>query len=453
MLVEQAIFGSARTGDRAGYHLVSRSPGLAQSDARELAEWGPSHDSLVDSGPRGQSYNFFPLRSGAFCISKTSAAGAEFSGRGGAEVRTQCLVVSAEVFFRFSNNPFAVLRAAEATGRLRAGDSTETGPGGRPPEALRLVGRSAVADHLLLAELARAPGAKAMAVLVEQALAGRSLVVVSRSGEKLMAGLISCLPLPLRSAISFSTGLKLSPWRPFRISAAPADSAALRREARALGADVLVLEWAGEIQFSKDSWPARVEIALRESKFSQLANEILRLAASAPDVVPAEVPTIGEATPPDPPEQAWALSPAAADDGQASRQAAGSAGHHRGRSDQAHARFERNESAGTGKCYAAERAQTGLGENREALELIERLDDLVFDAIAGKPTALARLVEFWPEVLTRLDPAVLTEAREQYLRHALVIWTQSDSQGVQDPQRVVAALDVLCLLFPEADFA
>ena len=62
------------------------------------------------------------------------------------------------------------------------------------------------------------------------------------------------------------------------------------------------------------------------------------------------------------------------------------------------------------------------------------------------------MVEFWPEVLSRLDPDVLAEAREQYLRHALGVWTRSDSHGVQDPGQSIAALDVLCLLFPEGDF-
>ncbi len=64
-----------------------------------------------------------------------------------------------------------------------------------------------------------------MAALVEIALSSRRLVVVCPNGEQVLAGLISCLPLQHRTGISLSTGLKLSPRRPFRVSVAPVDSA------------------------------------------------------------------------------------------------------------------------------------------------------------------------------------------------------------------------------------
>ena len=108
MLVEQAIFASARSGRAEGYHLIEHSPGLSESDARELSQWGPTHDSLASAEPQAASYNFFPLESGAYCVSKTSAAGAEYSGRGGAQVQTWCLVVPVQVLSRLANNPFAV---------------------------------------------------------------------------------------------------------------------------------------------------------------------------------------------------------------------------------------------------------------------------------------------------------------------------------------------------------
>ena len=46
-------------------------------------------------------------------MSKSVAAGPEYSGRGGWRVFTQCLVVPADDLARFANNPFAVLRAAQ----------------------------------------------------------------------------------------------------------------------------------------------------------------------------------------------------------------------------------------------------------------------------------------------------------------------------------------------------
>ena len=61
--VEQAIFTSAETGRSAGYQLVARSPGVAEADARELAVWCPSHDSLLELG-EPLSVNFHPLQIG-----------------------------------------------------------------------------------------------------------------------------------------------------------------------------------------------------------------------------------------------------------------------------------------------------------------------------------------------------------------------------------------------------
>ena len=98
---------------------------------------------------------------------------------------------------------------------------------------------------MLLAQLTIAPGPEAMAALVEQVLSSRRLVVVTPCGEQVLAGLISCLPLDRRPGVSFSTGLKLSPRRPFRISAATADGGELRRQARSLGAEVVVLDQIG----------------------------------------------------------------------------------------------------------------------------------------------------------------------------------------------------------------
>jgi len=119
MLIEQAVFTSARTDRADGYQLVARSPGVTEEDAREISVWAPSHDSLFEEGADAVSVNFHALPSGAYCLSKSEPAGAEYSGRRGAQVYTQCLVVTPEVLARFANNPFALLTAAFAQGSLR----------------------------------------------------------------------------------------------------------------------------------------------------------------------------------------------------------------------------------------------------------------------------------------------------------------------------------------------
>ena len=48
--------------------MVAHSPGLTPDEPRELAVWGPSHDSLVDRRDECSSTNFFQLASGAYCV-------------------------------------------------------------------------------------------------------------------------------------------------------------------------------------------------------------------------------------------------------------------------------------------------------------------------------------------------------------------------------------------------
>ena len=197
---------------------------MHDEDARELAVWCPSHDSFLDLGPEAVSYNFHPLPSGAFCVSRTLPAGWEYSGRGGVRVYTHCLVVVPEVLLRFSNNPFALLRAALAGGMLDIRDSLPV-----HLEPITLAGGATTVDQNLLIELANQPGPQAMAALVQ---AAREAVCLAVSGpvapEKLVAGLINCLPLTHRTEFSFATGLKFSPRRPFRLVALPSDPAEQR---------------------------------------------------------------------------------------------------------------------------------------------------------------------------------------------------------------------------------
>ena len=97
MLIEQAVFTSARTDRARGYHLVAGSPGIRVEDARQLSAWAPAHGSLCGTELDAQSVNFHPLASGAVCVSRSAAAGAEYSGRSGPRVYTQFFVVPAEV--------------------------------------------------------------------------------------------------------------------------------------------------------------------------------------------------------------------------------------------------------------------------------------------------------------------------------------------------------------------
>jgi hypothetical protein len=124
----------------------------------------------------------------------------------------------------------------------------------------------------------------------------------------------------------------------------------------------------------------------------------------------------------------------------------------RQRADAAHARFE-----GTGAAVvrgarpsAVENLMATLAaQPPEVLELLERIDDLVFAAINGDRRALDELEVLWPTVAADLDHDLVEQSREQYLRCALSIWSECVDGQVQRPERAVSAIDVLCVLFEE----
>jgi hypothetical protein len=89
-------------------------------------------------------------------------------------------------------------------------------------------------------------------------------------------------------------------------------------------------------------------------------------------------------------------------------------------------------------------------DSPEGLEKLELLDDLVYDALSGRPGALNQLQALWPALRAELDFNLLAESREQYLRYALTIWEgRADNENIRNPTQAVQALDVLCLLFDE----
>jgi hypothetical protein len=227
--IKQAVFTSARTDRGAGYQLVATSPDISRADQRELAVWGPSHDSLLETGADAVSLNFFPLTSGDFCISHTRPVGWEYSGRGGARVYTQCLVVPPEILRQFANHPLSLVRAAAAGGIWDTRDEVPSAL-----ESFDLEGSAPAIDQASLAQLVRQVGSWQMALLVQSALeaAGTIAVAGPASAEQLIAGLLDCLPIDCRTAISFSTGLRHSSRRPFHILALPGDPATRRQLAR-----------------------------------------------------------------------------------------------------------------------------------------------------------------------------------------------------------------------------
>jgi len=87
-----------------------------------------------------------------------------------------------------------------------------------------------------------------------------------------------------------------------------------------------------------------------------------------------------------------------------------------------------------------------------ALELLEQLDDVIFEAIRGCTTSLAKAEQLWPKTVAHLGWEGVEESRAQYLRYAVDVSRHPDehgdlsSFGLRTPERALVALEVIELL-------
>ncbi len=449
MAIEQAIFTSALSDQSAGYQLVARSAGIEEGDVRALVAWGPSHDSLLDTGADAVSINFHGLPSGAYCVSRTTPAGQEYSGRAGPRMYTQCLVVPAEELGRFSNNPFALLAAAFAQGALRVCD--------RVPEALepiRLSGRATAVDQAVLRPLAAEPGPLWMGAMVQAAVSGKQLGLAGgMQRQRLVAGLINCLPVECRTELSFSTGLRFSPQRPYRVVCVSDDVAEQRRLSRQF--ELVVLDPSQrpprELAFSA-GWGGLISQLLASGRYRFMAAELSQprpgLKLARLDELAAVLQERLQAEPPgdereDCPQSSTACHPDAA---------RSIVPFSRERADAAHRRRTNtwptplpSSHAGAIPATPADLLATLPPQRTSEWEEFE---DLVFEAIAGKPGCLERLRTLWQTLKTRCDRSLLEDSREHFVRHALSLWRDCvHAEELRNPRLAVAALDVIDVLF------
>ena len=194
MLIEQAVYTSAKSVSGERYRLAAQSPGVTAADARELCAWGPGEGALREGSGGSSSVNFHPLPSGASCVGYSMAVDNDRSDCPGYRAYTQSLIVPAEELARFANNPFALLRAARGLGVLKIHDILPT-----CLEPIQLPGQSAAVDEGLLGELFDRWGPRHLAWLVQAALTADALVVVGTDkADWLVAGLMNCLPVECR---------------------------------------------------------------------------------------------------------------------------------------------------------------------------------------------------------------------------------------------------------------
>lgn len=518
MLIEQAIFTSAESDHAVGYHLVARSPGLDEADARELSVWGPSHGSLESSSAAtAVSVNFFRLPSGAYCVSKTQLAGEEYSRRG-LRTYTNCLVVGAEVLARFANNPFALLRAAWAKGLLKVCDTV---PSQLVP--FQLAGRAAPVDEGLIGQLVEQCGPSGVGRLLDAVLGEKPVILIGvQKPDATVAGLLNLLPLSCRGELSFTTGLKYCPRRPFHLLIASEESAELRRlfrqqlinvvdlspparmisgavDQRVAGAGAKrcpgntdnqagaeakkgLVVGAGASSRSPGGkgaspanlagWAGYITKCIEHDALSQVIDELrnrqqgLYLANlnDLGDHLLQNFPVSAASKPARRDHRARATieEAAATTDDDFLAMLLTSAPQSSDEPDN-----DSSDEAGEHeiplKEEAAAKRQVHLGrlsirqapsvlmdvDGPQVLERLEKLDDVVFDAIAGDERALEEMSCLWPQLVAELGPDKLEESREHYLRYSLSIWESCLDDGLRDPLRAIASLHVLSILFSD----
>ncbi len=450
--IEQAVFTSAVTDRAAGYQVVAASPGIAEADLRELAVWGPSHDALLVSAPGAASINFHALPSGAYCVSRTTPSGWEYSGRGGARVYTQSLIVPPPVLARFGNNPFAMVRAALAGGLIRVYDEV--------PQQLapfRLPGRASAVDAGVLARLAAHPGPEWMSALIQAALRSTTLAIAGGPpAESLIAGMINCLPPGCRPSFSFSSGLKFSSRRPFRIVALSDDAEEQRRVERLY--DVTMLRVSGKVPCERvpvDPWPRLIRRVLKLGRTSLLASELSKRHHNVDldDLSALGLQLLEEL-------DASALEDAAeplAGSGGLPAEALPAAVAPRPhplpeitQAHMAHAQF-RGTSETNASVTQADLPSGRLAAGSPAVRRrLEQVDQLVRTAVCGDIDGLEQLRLSWPKLREELGDALLARSKEAYLRYALAIWEEYLQSGqTRNPERALQTLDVLSVLFDE----
>ena len=484
--IEQAIYTSAQTSRSSGYQLVVHSPGIDDADVRELSAWGPSHDSLWETGQTALSVNFHRLPSGAFCISQTTTAGEEFSQRRGPQLYTQQLVVSPEGFARFANNPFALLQAAIAAGHMQV---VEKFP--KQLEPLVLAADVPAANCHSLAQLAAAEGA---ALVLHAALHAPSLgLVAGERGPRLIAALFNALPVECRTDFTFTTGLRFSPRRTFRLICLPDSKAENQRFARQY--NMTLLDLTGHVgqasRLSLDNrdgrptltgWAAFVSEAIQARQTSGLAEELnqphpgltlesldvlgerLRAAQTGASCSREEACPAPESLPMDQPDtvasQDECASPCEAPAFVPATVAAASRFEGWQRADGHHAQAMQASSViADAYCREVEMMRDTLHIAEEpalvlaercpsALQTLQQLEDTIFEAMAGKAAALEELRPQWKRVLDLMGRTLAESAREQYLCYALAVWRQfSAGDDIGDPNRAANAMEVICLLF------
>lgn len=427
MLVDQVIFAATEHARTRAYRLTGQSIGVLPNDAAALQSWGPQRDALLDPHGTVTSLNCFPLPSGSHCLTQSRHDLSDLTSDG-RDTYTRGIVVSTEVLAQFGHNPFALWRAFEASSAARGWQHL---PGELPQLQIQGSAREFDASyvHAALLRYGVDPVLSALdAVVCHSAVATR----LAGDAAGLFEAVWQLLPPQVRHELSFTTGLKFSPHRPFRVFAVSSDAAERQRVERQ--GDVAWVDLLdGRPASVFHGWTAWVARRLKGDQLEALANDY----ASLPETLRLAQLDM------------WAQTLLNAHGGDGTDDTPGNPSANFDRPHRAHGGFgAETGSAVLDLAEVSTDPSVVLAEHcGDAIELLETLDDLVFETVAGKPHAFVELKQQWPQLLHRVGPGLVEEVRAQYVRHAMATWQHClDNDAIRNPHISLSVMDVIDFL-------
>lgn len=206
MIVEQAVFSSARSSQCQGYHLVARSVGIDEATAAVLTRWSPSVGGLIEGVD--ESLNWFPVNDQRVALSRSVFGGPEYSRRGGLQVVTNMIVCDRDSLAGYSQNPLALATVAMRNGGLLLQTGLK-----RRLETLELPDRTVLGSQQLNIDALASVNEVAQAVR----FSGQVAVTGVRSPMRFLSDLSLELPEQDARRFSFTTGLAPAGQRPFSL--------------------------------------------------------------------------------------------------------------------------------------------------------------------------------------------------------------------------------------------
>ncbi|MDO4584740.1 MAG: hypothetical protein Q4D62_11625 [Planctomycetia bacterium] len=185
-----------------------------------MIRWSAREGDLIVPHSPVESWNFHPLPSGNFCVSRTF--------RLEKQMFTHGLVIPPQLLDHYANNPFSLIFHLEQQGLWSAGRevtslllhrTTPTTPGKVPVmRTLTVEGGCPPVHEERVRQEVQKWGTRRLVTFLDTLLKNVSTIVFGQEKiTSLLEVLFDLLPVGCRTEISFSTGLKFSTRRPFRI--------------------------------------------------------------------------------------------------------------------------------------------------------------------------------------------------------------------------------------------